>query len=205
MDRVRVLLIVLMLIGAWAVRPVAADIYTFKDAEGVIHLSNVPADPRYAVIIRESSETPGLNADAIRRSARAGAPDLYDALVAKIAREHDLDQALLQAVIAVESGYNPRAVSRKGAVGLMQLMPHTAKRYGATDLYDPAENVRAGAGYLRDLLRKFNDDLSLTLAAYNAGEDAVVRYGNRIPPYRETRSYVPKVMDLYRRYRPDAR
>lgn len=205
MGRIRALLIVVMLIGAWPPWPARADIFTFEDANGIVHLTNVPSDPRYVAIIRETHRAPSLDSDAAVRLARADPHNLYGAVVAKAAREQNLDQALLRAVISVESGYNPRAVSRRGAVGLMQLMPDTAQRYGVTDLYDPAENVHAGARYLRDLMQKFNDDLPLTLAAYNAGEDAVVRHGNRIPPYRETLLYVPKVMDLYQRYRLDSR
>ena len=203
MNRICVILVV-MSIGAWVAEPARADIYTFKDANGVIHFTNVPADSRYSVMIRESykSATPDKDAE---QSIRRRKSQAYAKAVSKAAREHNLDQALLQAIISVESGYNPQAVSRKGAVGLMQVMPETAQRYGVINLYDPAENIHAGAGYLRDLMRKFNNDLSLTLAAYNAGEDAVIRYGNRIPPYRETRLYVPRVMALYQQYRPPIR
>jgi soluble lytic murein transglycosylase-like protein len=105
----------------------------------------------------------------------------------------------------VESGYDPHAVSRAGAVGLMQLMPDTARRYGVRNLRDPAQNVQAGARYLRDLMGKFDNDLTLALAAYNAGEEAVAQYGNRIPPFRETLNYVPKVLDVYRRHQPTVR
>ena len=101
---------------------------------------------------------------------------------------------LLHAIIAVESAYDARAVSSKGAQGLMQLMPATAQRFGVLDPFDPHENVRAGARYLKALMAQFNGDLKLTLAAYNAGESAVVRYGNRVPPFAETQKYVPKVM-----------
>ncbi|MHB8741847.1 MAG: lytic transglycosylase domain-containing protein [Sulfuricaulis sp.] len=138
-------------------------------------------------------------------SAYVSASKLYEPLVARAAREHQIDRALLQAVIAAESGYDPYAISRKGAVGLMQLTPETARRYGVKNLYDPAENIQGGAQYLCDLMRRFNNNLSLALAAYNAGEDAIVRYGNRVPPYRETRQYVPRVMDLYHRYRINTR
>jgi len=181
-----------------------ADVYTFVDAQGVIHYTNVPADSRYSMIFRESYRPSNDYYQGTRRTTRAMDRNAYAEIVKKAAREQNLDQALLQAVIAAESGYDPNAVSSKGAVGLMQLMPETAQRYGVSNIYDPAQNVHAGARYLRDLIRKFNDDLSLALAAYNAGEDAVIRYGNRIPPYRETREYVPRVMDLYRRYRPDS-
>src|SRR5471030_2170272 len=114
-----------------------------------------------------------------------------------------IEAALIRAVISVESGYNPSAVSKGGAVGLMQLMPETAKRYKVTDRHDPAQNIRGGAQYLRDLLRMFNNDLHLTIAAYNAGEQAVMKYGNRIPPYRGTMAYVPKVMKFYKQYSTD--
>jgi soluble lytic murein transglycosylase-like protein len=112
-----------------------------------------------------------------------------------------VDPALLHAVVTVESGYNARALSPKGAVGLMQLMPDTARRYAVGDIWDPVDNVRGGARYLRDLLGMFNDNLSLAIAAYNAGEKAVIRYGHRIPPYSETQNYVPKVLGFYTRYR----
>ena len=119
------------------------------------------------------------------------------------AMANNVDAALIRAVISVESGYNPSAVSKGGGVGLMQLMPGTAKRYKVTDRHDPEQNIHGGAQYLRDLLRKFNNDLHLTIAAYNAGEQAVVKYGNRIPPYRGTLAYVPKVMKLYKQFTAD--
>jgi soluble lytic murein transglycosylase-like protein len=106
-------------------------------------------------------------------------------VVEEVSRAYGLESALLHAVISVESSYNPKAVSKAGAAGLMQLMPGTAKRYGVADAFDPAQNLRGGANYLRDLLKLFDSDVSLALAAFNAGEDAVMRYGNRIP-YRET-------------------
>jgi soluble lytic murein transglycosylase-like protein len=184
--------------------PARAVVYTFTDASGITHFTNVPSDPRYAGIARASFRV--LAYKSVKTSSGyPTASDRYAPLVKKAAREHSLDQALLQAMIATESGFDPHAVSHKGAVGLMQLMPETARRYGVRNLYDPAENIQGGAKYLRDLMRKFNNDLSLTLAAYNAGEDAIIQYGNRIPPYRETRLYVRKVMDLYRRYQPDIR
>jgi soluble lytic murein transglycosylase-like protein len=121
-------------------------------------------------------------------------------LIAETAHTHKLSAALLHAVITVESGYNPSARSNKGAIGLMQLMPATAKRYAVTDIWDPKQNLSGGARYLSDLLGMFNNDLSLALAAYNAGEGAVLHYGKRIPPYPETRSYVPRVLQHYQLY-----
>ena len=127
----------------------------------------------------------------------------YASHIQAAAKANNVDAALIRAVISVESGYNPSAVSKGGAVGLMQLMPETAKRYKVTNRHDPEQNIHGGAKHLRDLLRKFNNDLNLTIAAYNAGEQAVVKHGNRIPPYRETLAYVPKVMKFYKQYSTD--
>jgi len=184
--------------------PALATVYTFTDASGVTHFTNVPSDPRYAGMARIPYRLSAYKS-VKTSSGYLTTSDRYALLVQKVAREHSLDQALLQAMIATESGFDPRAVSHKGAVGLMQLMPETARRYGVRNLYDPAENIQGGAKYLRDLMRKFNNDLSLTLAAYNAGEDAVIQHGNRIPPYRETLQYVPRVLSLYRQYQRNAR
>ncbi|MGR8935488.1 MAG: lytic transglycosylase domain-containing protein [Gammaproteobacteria bacterium] len=123
----------------------------------------------------------------------------YSRLITKTARKHHLDPDLLHAVIRVESAYNPRAVSTAGAVGLMQLMPDTAERYGVSDRNDPAQNVEGGARYLRDLLAMFDANLTLAIAAYNAGENAVLKYNRSIPPYPETRQYVKQVLALYQR------
>jgi soluble lytic murein transglycosylase-like protein len=125
---------------------------------------------------------------------------IYDKMVNEVARLYGVESALLHAVISVESRYSPRAVSKKGALGLMQLMPVTARRYGVIDPLDPVQNLHGGAKYLRHLLRKYNNDRNLALAAYNAGEGTVAKYGNRIPPYRETTNYVPRVMGYYRKY-----
>ena len=181
-----------------------ATVYTFTDAGGVTHFTNVPSDARYAGMTRVRHRASAYKS-VKSSSGYPTASDRYTLLVQKVAREHSLDQALLRAMIAVESGFDPHAVSHKGAVGLMQLMPETARRYGVRNLYDPAENIQGGAKYLRDLMRKFNNDLSLTLAAYNAGEDAIIQYGNRIPPYRETLQYVPRVLTLYRQYQRNVR
>lgn len=122
----------------------------------------------------------------------------YAAMISKAAREAALDPALVHAVIHVESGYNPTARSPKGALGLMQVMPDTALRYGVKDPgVSPQENLRAGTRYLKDLMQLFSNRLELVLAAYNAGEQAVLRHGERIPPYRETQSYVPAVLAKY--------
>jgi soluble lytic murein transglycosylase-like protein len=184
--------------------PARATVYTFTDASGITHFTNVPSDPRYAGMARAPYRVSAYKS-VKTSSGYPAASDRYAPLVEKVAREHSVDRALLQAMIAAESGFDPYAVSPKGAIGLMQLMPETARRYGVRNPYDPADNIRGGAKYLRDLMRKFNNDLSLTLAAYNAGEDAIVQYGNRIPPYRETLQYVPRVLTLYREYQRSVR
>ena len=147
---------------------------------------------------------------AARESRTAGplAPSPFLAHILAAARETDIEPALIHAVITAESGHNPSARSPHGALGLMQLMPGTAKRYGVTNRLDPAQNIHGGARYLRDLMTMFDNDLHLVLAAYNAGEDAVMRYGRRIPPFRATMAFVPKVMGYYWRFhreRPEAR
>ena len=188
-----------------------ADIYGFVDEKGVAHLSNTPNDQRYYLYKRESGvrNFPGSSLVIINvhpatpgRTTRINPANRkqYAPLVASVAKEQGVDPALLHAVITVESGYNPRARSTKGAAGLMQLMPETARRYQVTDIWDPRQNVSGGARYLRDLLARFNNNMGLALAAYNAGENAVIDYGNRIPPYAETRSYVPRVMQHYHLY-----
>jgi soluble lytic murein transglycosylase-like protein len=185
-----------------------ADIYMFTAEDGRVYFSNVPVDSRFKLVVAAPPKnaaaahpevepaTPGLKSGLNRANQRR-----FRSLVEKAAADNQIEIALLDAVISAESGYNPRALSRKGAAGLMQLMPETARRYGVVDRFDPIANVNAGARYLKDLLQMFNNDLRLALAAYNAGEKAVISYGNRIPPYRETVNYVPKVMAFYRRSR----
>jgi soluble lytic murein transglycosylase-like protein len=175
-----------------------ADVYSFTDATGIAHFSNVPIDSRYQLLITSPSD--GVAAvvkdhavDWLARSAQ------FDGLIRGAAKEATIQAALVRAVIVVESGFNPRAVSKKGAIGLMQLQPATAKRYGVKNIYDPEQNVRAGAHYLSDLLARFDSNLELALAAYNAGEEAVERYGRHVPPFRETLNYVPSVMRVYQR------
>jgi len=123
-------------------------------------------------------------------------------LIHRVAQAHSLPVGLLHALIEVESGFNARARSPKGAIGLMQVMPATAARYGSYDLYSPEQNLEVGARYLRDLLKMFDGNVKLAVAAYNAGEGAVIRHGRRIPPYAETVRYVPMVLERYDRFRP---
>jgi soluble lytic murein transglycosylase-like protein len=194
---------VLLMLGYGLSLPAWADIYAYTDADGTVSFSNIPADEGYTVLLEELQPAGAAAAPAaVARKHKTGLARKsgYDQVVDEVSRTHGLESALLHAVISVESSYNPKAVSRKGAAGLMQLMPRTAKRYGVADAFDPRQNLNGGALYLKDLLRMFNNDTSLALAAYNAGEHAVMKHGNRIPPYRETLRYVPRVMDLYQRY-----
>jgi soluble lytic murein transglycosylase-like protein len=175
-----------------------ADIFAFTDSNGVTHFSNVPSDSRFKLLIAASPNpaatvAAGKAVDWLARSAK------YDQAIAGAAKANTIQAALVRAVIVVESGFNPRAVSKRGAVGLMQLQPATARRYGVKDIYDPEQNIRAGTHYLSDLLTRFDSNLELALAAYNAGEEAVERYGRHIPPYAETLAYVPSVMRVYQR------
>lgn len=178
-----------------AATAVNADIYSFTDENGVTHFTNVPSDARYQVLLRSAPETSQAGARIspamLARSAE------FDAIIDAAAAQNAVEGALLRAVIVVESAFDPEAVSIKGARGLMQLMPATARAYGAVDINDPAQNVQAGARYLRDLIKRYQNDLELVLAAYNAGETAVEKHGRRIPPFAETRRYVPRVLRVY--------
>ncbi|HME37775.1 MAG TPA: lytic transglycosylase domain-containing protein [Steroidobacteraceae bacterium] len=191
-------LVIAVLFGGAGLPRAYADIYAFSDADGT-HYSNVPNDRRYALLLTEPQEpAPRARADSAgdwRHRAAA-----YSGLINEAARQAELQPALLRAVVAVESAFDPQAVSRKGAKGLMQLRPATARRYGVERPFDPAENLRGGAHYLSDLLKRYGSDLELALAAYNAGEDAVDRHGRAIPPFAETRAYVPAVLRMYRKF-----
>jgi len=177
-----------------------ADVFLSVDTQGIVHLSNVPVDSNYRILLRDQVK-PVVHDRLVQKPKCANKLAGYNRVLSTVARRQNLDKALLQAVIAQESAFDPQAVSSKGAVGLMQLMPATAQRYGVSDRYDPEQNIRGGARYLHDLMQQFDNNLPLVLAAYNAGEDAVKHYGNRIPPYAETREYVPRVLGLYRQYR----
>jgi soluble lytic murein transglycosylase-like protein len=187
-------------------RPALADIYSFKDENGVVHFSNMPDDKRYKLIRREAGSAPApVAAQAVAAAANVYMPAeesirRFSPIIDTASRLHGVDAALIHAVISAESGYNPSALSKAGAMGLMQLMPQTAKRYGVTNIMDPVQNITGGVRYLRDLLSMFNGNLELAIAAYNAGENAVIKYGNKIPPYAETVQYVPKVLGFYRKF-----
>jgi soluble lytic murein transglycosylase-like protein len=179
-----------LLAGAAAVAH--ADIYGFVDAAGVTHFSNVPDDKRYRLVLATPAEAPREHPG--KWLAKSG---VYDPMIERAARAAAVRPELVRAVIVVESAFNPRAISKRGAQGLMQLQPATARRYGVSNAFDPEQNITAGARYLSDLMVRFGNNLELTLAAYNAGEEAVERYGRSIPPFSETRHYVPNVIRVY--------
>jgi soluble lytic murein transglycosylase-like protein len=169
-----------------------ADIYSFVDSSGVTHFTNVPVDGRYRLLLASPAEERAARPEGwLAKSAE------FDPYIERAARSQSVHPELVRAVIVVESAFNPHAVSKRGAVGLMQLRPATARRYGVADAFDPEQNIAAGVHYLRDLLTRYGNNLELTLAAYNAGEDAVERYGHSIPPFAETQHYVPTVLRIY--------
>ena len=184
----------------------AGDLYTFVDADGVINITNVPSDARYRKVSR-TSEVAGLyrsGGSAAPARAQAAAGQRLDAYVPHVkgaAEKYRLPEALILAVMAVESNFDPRALSDKGAMGLMQLMPATAKDLYVEDAFDPAQNIEGGARYLRILANQYSGDMVKTLAAYNAGPDAVRRAGETVPDIPETREYVRKVMALYQSFK----
>ena len=203
--RIRILLA--FLVCGMALPPAAtADVYKYRDARGHIHLTDKPMRgmqlvKRYSISTgRVVSPVPASSLAEMNRRRERLAP-----LIEQAAAESTLRPALIHAVVRAESAYRADAVSSKGAVGLMQLMPATAERYGVVDRYDPAQNLQGGSAYLSDLLEMFDNDLQLALAAYNAGENAVIRFGNQIPPYQETQGYVRKVIGFYNDLTADER
>lgn len=198
------------------------QVYAYVDESGQVHFAKDGADPRFKLFLRDPGEykfkggrdyklrLPWAEEEARRKAAeeqakldRALAALPFHQHVSAAARQFQVDIALVHAVIAAESAYNPVAVSEKGAIGLMQVMPETGARYGVRekDLRDPARNIRTGTRYLADLLAMFEGNMELALAGYNAGEKAVERHGRAIPPYAETRAYVPRVLQNWRKLR----
>ncbi len=168
-------------------KPLCADIYRYVDKNGVVHFTNVPVDPGYQLFLRESRPRPS--------------PSRYDNIIREFSEKYEVDYHLVRAVIKVESDFDPSVVSEKGARGLMQLMPETAQDMNVKNVFNPRENIEGGVKYLRKLLDMFEDDLPLTLAAYNAGENVVKQYNFQIPPYKETQDYVVKVLRHFENYK----
>ncbi len=199
MSRLSVLSVIFSLVLCWVavLHPTHADIYKYIDGNGHIYLTDKPKHSGYRLILKSRKELRKPRVDYQNMETNR---QRFALAIADVARSHDMPEGLIHAVIATESAYDPDAVSRAGAVGLMQLMPETAKRYGVTNLRDPAANLSGGTRYLKDLLEHFDNDLELALAGYNAGENAVEKYGNQVPPFVETQSYVRKVIKLYEQY-----
>jgi len=228
----------LLLAGLGCAAAAHAELYGYVDDEGVAHFSDRKLDGRYQLFMRDggSLNSSGLarggarvGRGADRGTDSAGGIDIenhklyryvinhpniavVEPMIRQIAHAQNVDPALVKAVMAVESGFNPQAVSPKGAIGLMQVIPDTGARFGvAADakrtvgekLADPRTNISAGVRYLSWLMQVFSNNLELVLAAYNAGEGAVQRYNNQIPPYPETQQYVSTVLQFYRIYRPE--
>lgn len=194
-----------------------ADVFKYVDGSGNVYFTDTPLKgSRYKLEWhREARKLARQNTQKFRNmnlgsSGRIDRPSRsvsrrrssYEHVVQANARRFGISPALLHAVIRAESAYNPSAVSPAGAQGIMQLMPDTAARYGVSDSFDPVENIRGGAAYLRDLLDMFDHNLQLAVAGYNAGEGAVMKYGRSIPPYAETQTYVRKVLQYYRAEQP---
>jgi len=170
-----------------------ADIYKYVDEDGVLHLTNVPSVPnaKYVLILKEKRVHFKSDIDINK----------YDHIIAKAAKKYKVDEALIKAIIKAESNFNHEAVSPVGAQGLMQLMPATAYALQVEDVFQPENNIEGGVRYLRYLLNTYRGDLRLALAAYNAGETAVAKYSNNVPPFRETRNYINRVMSYYDEFR----
>jgi soluble lytic murein transglycosylase-like protein len=192
-------------LGALALHPgrADADIFTFTDKDGVMHFSNRPAgDSRFKLYSKGSDRRASRSGVAVSMPSDRSLERFtrYDAWIRQAATLYQIPEELVRAVMKAESNYDPRVVSPAGAQGLMQLMPETALRMQVRDTFDPRENIFGGTRYLRILANMFNGDLDLTVAAYNAGEGAVMRYGG-IPPFAETQAYVTNVRTYYARYR----
>ena len=171
-----------------------AETYRFVESDGTVHFTNTPTDPHY----QRMGFTSGTERGWLQLPLSPALPDLspYAREIQEAAGRYGVEETLIKAVIRVESGFNSRAVSSKGARGLMQLMPGTALMLGVRDSFDPRQNIDGGVRHLRALIDRFGNDLKLALAAYNAGEQAVVTHGG-IPPYRETRDYVTRILGLF--------
>ena len=200
-------------IKKWQIAMLALSVSLGGSAEAALFIYQMPGGTRIITdyplsgkdykLVRKSESARGMGAMVSERRVQSVIldPSTYDRLIKRTAAANRVDVALVKAVMHVESGFNPNAVSPKGASGLMQLMPQTAVRYGVDDIFDPVQNVQGGVRYLKDLLAMFKDNHRLAIAAYNAGENAVLRYQG-IPPYNETQDYVRKVMTFRKHYTP---
>lgn len=177
--------------------PVKADIYRYVDEDDIVHFTDAPTDKRFKVFMRDLKKDKELRTKL--KYASSVNPAEFEQLIKNCSEKYGVNPSLVKAVIHAESGYNPNAVSSKGASGLMQLMPSTAKSLKVADRFNPKDNVEGGVKYLRFLLDTFRGDVSLAVAAYNAGLSKVAKYGG-IPPYNETRTYVNRVLSYMKSY-----
>lgn len=201
MFHTRWLKVGVLLAGGLAAGAASAALYVYELPDGSRVVTDHAVNNRHYRLVRmgESPKHIGRLAAHQDRQLFRSDPSAFDRLIRRVADEHEVDFALVKAVMHVESSFNPYAKSHKGALGLMQLMPATAAQYGIDNVYDPAQNIMAGVKHLRYLLQRFNHKHKLALAAYNAGENAVRRYRG-IPPYPETQAYVRKVMQYHKHY-----
>lgn len=174
-----------------------ADIYRYVDEDDIVHFTDAPTDKRFKVFMRDLKKDKELRTKL--KYASSVNPAEFEQLIRTCSEKYGVNPSLVKAVIHAESGYNPNAVSSKGASGLMQLMPSTAKSLKVADRFNPKDNVEGGVKYLRFLLDTFRGDVSLAVAAYNAGLNKVAKYGG-IPPYNETRTYVNRVLSYMKSY-----
>lgn len=180
------------------IAPALADIYRYEDEDGVVHFTDAPTDKRFKVFMRDIKRDKKLRT-TFRLANCVRDPREFEPIIDQCALEYGVDRSLVKAVIHAESGYNPNALSPKGASGLMQLMPKTAKDLKVANSFDPKENIKGGLRYLRFLLDTFKGDVALALAAYNAGMSRVAQYGG-VPPYQETRTYIDRVLSYQKSY-----
>ncbi len=177
--------------AVWVSSPASADVFVYKDANGVLTFTNVPNHTGYRRVLRDGTgSTP----------ASSTGSSVYEEVIRTIATRHSMDADLVRAVIRAESDFNSNARSHKGAMGLMQLMPETARLHNVVDAYDPVDNVEGGVRHLKMLLERYQGNVQLSLAAYNAGSGAVEKHGG-VPPFAETREYVRRVLRFYDNYR----
>jgi hypothetical protein len=185
-----IILLSVILLSLNVASPCYAGIYRYIDENGDYHFTNCPRDPKYQLYIREKGDSVSIRVN----------PRKYDPLIQEFSGKYGVDSALVKAIMRAESGFNSYAVSRKGAKGLMQLMPQTAEQWSVIDIFDPRQNIEGGVKHLKHLLETFENNLDLSIAAYNAGKEAVIR-NYSIPPFNETQNYVRKVLKYYESYK----